>query len=499
MCLLLFCSVLVVIGGCGSKNLASSPVAEAPGDAAAEARQSSQQQRAINEPAGEVRSEAVKLPDLGTRKQGSDWPCFLGPTGDSKSAETGIITAWKAGSPRIVWQKPLGTSYGAPSISRGRLFQFDRQQDQATLLCLNSETGEQLWRFAYRSDYHDMFGYNNGPRCCPVIDEDRVYIFGAEGMLHCLSAGDGSILWKIDTAQKYRVVQNFFGVGSTPVIEGDLLIVQIGGSTKESLQLPPGQLDLVQGEGTGVVAFDKRSGEERYRLSDELASYASPTLATINGRRWCFVFARGGLLGFEPASGKLDFHYPWRDAGLESVNASNPVVVDNRVFISETYGPGSSLLEVWPGGYKLLWSDDKKSRSKAMQTHWNTAVHHNGYLYGSSGRHTNNAELRCIELESGKIAWSEPDLSRSSLLYVDNHFTCLTEMGELLLLRANPDKFDLVARLVLSDGKPGPHLRGFGPRSLIEYPAWAAPVLSHGLLYVRGKDRLVCLELIPQP
>src|SRR5690606_25563868 len=98
----------------------------------------------------------------------------------------------------------------------------------------------------------------------------------------------------------------------------------------------------VKGNGSGVVAFDKLTGQVRYQLSDELASYSSPTLATIGDRRWCFVFARGGLLGFEPATGKLDFHYPWRSPKLESVNASNPVVVDNTVFISECYGPGSS-------------------------------------------------------------------------------------------------------------------------------------------------------------
>jgi outer membrane protein assembly factor BamB len=463
-------------------------------------------QVAATTPRGQAASTARQsvVPDLGTRKQGTDWPCFLGPTGDSKSSEKRIVTRWTPQSPRIVWQRKLGTSYGAPTVSKGRLFQFDRpaKPDQATLVCLHAETGKELWSFGYASEYQDMFGYNNGPRCSPVVDDDRVYIFGAEGMLHCLSVLDGKVLWKIDTAQKYRVVQNFFGVGSTPVVEGDLLIVQIGGSTKASLQIPPGQLDLVKGDGMGVVAFDKYTGEERYRLSDELASYASPVLATIDGRRWCFVLARGGLLGFEPRTGKLDFHFPWRAESLESVNASNPVVVGNRVFLSETYGPGSVLLEVSAGGCQVVWSDEKKFRNKSMQTHWNTAVHHEGYLYGSSGRHTNNAELRCIELATGKVMWSVPDLTRSSLLYIDGHFVCLTEVGELILFKANPQKFEPVGQLLLTEdsgeGNAAPAVPGFGPRPLLKYPAWAAPIVSHGLLYVRGEDRLVCLELIPE-
>ncbi len=318
-------------------------------------------------------------------------------------------------------------------------------------------------------------------------------------MLHCLGATDGKLLWKMDTIAEFGVIQNFFGIGSTPVIEGDLLILQIGGSPPESKKLPPGRLDLVVGNGSGIVALDKKTGAVKYKITDELASYASPTMATINGRRWCFVLARGGLAGFEPASGKLDFYFPYRAAAFESVNASNPVVTNDLVFLSETYGPGSTLLRVKPGEAKVVWSDAERRRDKSMQTHWNTCVHHEGYLYGSSGRYTDIAELRCIELMTGKVMWSESDLTRASLLYVDGHFVCLSENGTLRLLRANPTKYDLVAEVVLTERGSQPNAFGFSPSKLVKYPAWAAPILSHGLLYVRGADRLVCLELIPIP
>ena len=218
-------------------------------------------------------------------------------------------TPWPEKGPRLVWDKKLGTGYGAPTISRGRLFVFDRQENQARLSCLKSETGVPLWKFEYPTDYKDQYGYNNGPRCCPVVDEDRVYIFGAEGMLHCVRVADGKLVWKLDTQKEYGVVQNFFGVASTPVIEGDLLIVQIGGSPKGS---DPRDFVNLKGNGSGVVAFDKYTGKVRYAITNELASYSCPVLATIKGRRWCFVLARGGLIGFEPKSGKVDFHFPWR-------------------------------------------------------------------------------------------------------------------------------------------------------------------------------------------
>ncbi len=239
----------------------------------------------------------------------TDWPAFLGPTGDGKSSQTGILLDWPADGPPIRWHVELGSGYGGATVSGGRLFIFDRTGDEARLRCLDSVTGRQHWQFTYVSDYRDLYNYDNGPRCCPLVDGDRVYLFGAEGMLHCVCTTDGEPLWVNDTMERFGVVQNFFGVGSTPVVEGDLLIVQIGGSPPEGKQAPPRQLGLVTGNGSGIVAFDKRTGEVRYQITDELASYASPCLATIDGRRWCFVFARGGLVGFDPVNGRVEYRH----------------------------------------------------------------------------------------------------------------------------------------------------------------------------------------------
>src|ERR1051326_5828863 len=198
---------------------------------------------------------AADLPDLGTRKAGFDWPKFLGPTADSVSQENGIIAPWPAQGLRIVWQASLGRGYAPPSISRGRLFHFDAHPDAdrkttvARLTCRQSETGKELWKFDYSTDYNDTFGYDNGPRCCPLVDGDCVYILGVEGMLHCISAADGKPIWKVDTLTDYRVIKNFFGVGSSPVIEGDLIIIPIGGSPKGS---DPDDFIHLKGDGTAL-------------------------------------------------------------------------------------------------------------------------------------------------------------------------------------------------------------------------------------------------------
>ena len=388
--------------------------------------------------------------DLGTRTAGIDWPDFLGPDRKSQSPETGLNTDWTSNPPPIVWQIELGSGYGTPAISRGRLVHFERYGNKDRLTCRESETGRELWNIEHPTNYSDLLNYNNGARCSPVIDGARVYSFSAEGILQCVGLEKGNLIWRIDTQKEFDVVQNFFGVGSTPLVWGDYLIVNVGGSPPggpENIYVVQGQVD---GNGSGVVAFDKLTGKVVWQATDELASYSSPVSATLNGRPWCFVFARGGLVGLNPENGEVDFQFPWRAKLLESVNASSPVVVGNQVFVSETYGVGSALLNVQPGKYEVVWQDKKRSRERSLELHWNTAVHHEGYLYGSSGRHRGPAELRCIELATGKVMWSEPGLTRSSLLQVDGHFVCLSEDGVLRLLKVTPERYELVDRLVFT-------------------------------------------------
>jgi outer membrane protein assembly factor BamB len=437
--------------------------------------------------------------NLWTRQQGVDWPKFLGPGGDGKSPETGLVAPWPERGPRIVWHRPVGIGYGIGSVSAGRYYHYDRVGNEARVSCLRAETGELLWTYKHPTRYFDMYGYDGGPRASPVIDEDRVYLFGVEGLLFCLNAFTGAEIWKVDTMRQFGVVQNFFGVGSTPVIDGDLLIAMIGGSDESSQQIPTRQLELVTGNGSGIVAFDKRTGAVKYRLTDQLASYASPQLATVNNRRWCFAFCRGGLVGFDPRSGKVDFEFPWRARMLESVNASTPVVVGNQVLITEAYSIGSAMLEFRPeAAPRVIWEDSKKARSKSLKCHWNTPIEVDGYLYGCSGRHSPESDLRCVNWKTGEVQWIEPLRIWSTLIYVDGHFICLSEDGHLQLLRANPKEFELVSEVDLMEPAAEPQPAGVAEKPLLRQPCWAAPILAHGLMFVRGDNRLACLELIPE-
>ena len=157
-----------------------------------------------------------------------DWTSFLGPTHNGVSTETRLLHKWPKGGPKLVWEMKKGTSYTSPAISGDRLVFFHRIGNEERVECLHRETGERYWTFSYPTQFEDRYGYNNGPRASPVIDGDHVYTYGAEGKLHALKLETGQLYWKRDLRAEFKLPQDFFGVASTPLIEGDLLIINVG-------------------------------------------------------------------------------------------------------------------------------------------------------------------------------------------------------------------------------------------------------------------------------
>jgi outer membrane protein assembly factor BamB len=430
-----------------------------------------------------------KLKPLGAGAVSDDWRSFLGPSHNAVSRETPLTRVLP---PPLVWDMPRGTGYASPAVAGTHLVFVHRLGDEEIVECLHAETGARRWQFRFGTEFEDRYGYNNGPRSSPVVDGDRVFTVGAEGRLHCLDLATGARLWQRDLRTEYKVPQDFFGTASTPLVEGELLIVNVGA---------PG--------GPCVVGLDKTSGRERWRAGREWGpSYASPVPAVIHGQRRVFVFAggesdppAGGLLSIDPANGRVDFRFPWRSRSHESVNASRPVVFDNKVFISASYRTGSALVDVRSDfTQRVIWT------TQEVGLHFNTAVYRDGYLYGFDGRNESDASLTCVEAATGKIVWrTAPEWTenfearggrrqqvlgtyRGALLAVDGQFLCLGEMGHLLWMNLTPKGYQEVTRAWL-----------FAARE-----SWALPVLSRGLLYVvqntrdalsGSPPRLLCYDL----
>jgi outer membrane protein assembly factor BamB len=422
---------------------------------------------------------------------GEDWPCFLGPLHNGVSRETRLLHQWPAGGPKLVWSMPRGTGYASPSLVGGVLVYQHRVGDSDLVECLAADNGARRWQMRFPSGYHDRYGYNDGPRATPLIDGDHVYIYSPQGVLRCLAMADGALRWERDLNTEYKVKQNFFGVGTTPLLEGDLLIINLGA---------PG--------GPGVVGLDRLTGRTVWGSDDQWGpSYASPVPAVLRGKRRVLVFAggesrpaTGGLLCLDPLTGKIDFRFPWRSKSYESVNGACPVAVGDQVFVTASYQTGGVLLDVAADlSAAPAWT------SESFGSHFSTPLHRDGYLYGFHGRNEPDVEMTCIELKTGKVMWSqrpewEEQISeagrqrtvamspfRGQFLAVDGQVLCLGEYGHLLWYDLTPQGFKEVARTWLFQS----------PES------WTPPVVCHGLLYVcqnhRGIDgsqpRLLCYDL----
>ena len=414
-----------------------------------------------------------------------DWPRFLGRQIDGivRGKLSHIIPRDFSGDGlRLLWQVDVQEGYAMGVVSANRYFHFDKIDDSARLRSLDALTGKLIWEYKYPSSYRDLYGYDSGPRSSPLVDGERVYVFGVEGKLICLNKDSGDHLWTVDTAETFGVIQNFFGVSSNPVIHENKIIVMVGGSPKESAEIPRGQLDRVKPNNSAIVAFDKMTGDVVYQTGDDLASYCSLTWMGNGPGKTLIAWCRAAVHGIDPGDGRVKFTFPWRAKKLESVNAMTPVVDGDHFLISECYELGSALVKVENEQCRLLWSD-RGRRKKSLAAHWGTPVLRDGYLYGCSGRHTATADLRCVELSTGDIKWVRRGFGRCSVLLLGESLVVLGEKGELALVEASPQEFKLVSQREANS-------------SFDMVPnCWAAPIAVGNRLYVRDGEKVGCFEI----
>jgi outer membrane protein assembly factor BamB len=401
---------------------------------------------------------------LGASRAG-DWPQILGPERNGVARTETLSDRFPSGRLRPRFELPLGSGFAGPAVTGKTVVVFHRQDQREILEAFHADTGAQLWRTDFPAEYQGGYNPDSGPRCVPVIHAGRVYALGAGGRLHCVALENGRPMWSRELARDYEAPEGYFGIGSTPLVADDKLLVNIGGRG-----------------GAGVVALALDTGKTIWKATDEQVSYSSPVLANLRGMPHALFLTRLSLISLDPGTGQTRFSHPFGQRGL-TVTGTMPVVFDNRVFLSASYNIGAEVVEVSDEGQiRSLWKNDE-----TLSSQYASAVFHEGHLYGSHGREDSpqRAELRCVEAATGRVRWSRPNVGMAHLILVPPKLLVLeVQSGDLALVRATPQAYTELDR-----------------REITNDVVRCLPALSEGTLYVRAnqeggnRSRLFALPL----
>jgi outer membrane protein assembly factor BamB len=380
-----------------------------------------------------------------------DWPQFRGPGRDGISHETGLISTWPDKGPKVLWRRPLGSGFSGISAVGGKLFTMYADGKTEWLTAIDAGTGRQLWKVHVDSNFSNDQG--DGPRATPTVDAGVVYAVGAKGRLLAVSMEDGRELWKKDLKAEVSAKVPTWGVSTSPLVEGDLLILDAGGRPDASL-----------------VAFNRETGELVWAAGSDQAGYSAPVAINVGGVRQILSFSGTQISSVTPTKGEILWTKDWRTSW--DVNAATPIFIHpDKVFVASGYDTGAALLKISANGAGAR--TEEVWRTPAMKNQFSSSVYVNGYIYGFD-----NSTLKAIDAATGKDTWKErPGLGHGSLFYADGKLIILGERGKLVLIDADPNGFKARGQFQILTGK-----------------CWTVPTLSTGRLFLRNEKELVALD-----
>jgi len=396
----------------------------------------------------------------------TDWPQFLGPNRNGIVRDKDLNLDWKTKAPATLWKVPIGNGFSSLIIVENRIYTQAKRGPNDGVVCFDARDGKELWFFEVAPSYIDKQRWGYGPRSTPTHHQGKLYCLFPMGELLCLTT-EGKKVWQADifrdTGAKNMVGESlYWGVSMSPLVEGDLVIVQPGGTKDNS-----------------VAAYHKDTGKLVWTAGSDAIGYGSPIVITVADKKQVIVATGESVLGIEPAKGQV----LWRHGFGNQFKATcaSPVWADNLLFISASH-VGSAVLEIVPpekDGTKKDWTVREKWRNqKTMRNMMATSMVLDGHVYGCSGD-TSAFVLRCLDFPTGAVQWEQRLEVRCGLLALDGHLLCVGERGDLLLVKAQPREFTVKGEL---------------PK-LLEYKTWAAPAFAGGKLYLRDERHLLCLDL----
>ena len=379
-----------------------------------------------------------------------DWPQWRGPNRDGVSTEVNIARDWPKDGPPVLWRQPMGIAYSAVSVVGSRLYTMMATDADEFAVCLDVADGSEIWRERTGPRFDNDRG--SGPRSTPTVHEGKVYVLSGVGVLWALEADTGDPIWSQDFVEEFASNRPGWGFSGSALIEGDLVMVEAGGK-----------------ESGALAAFNKDTGDIAWTRGAGDAAYSSPVAVTYNGTRQVLFLTPGALTSVAPADGEVLWSYDWP----EGINIATPLFIpDDLIFVSASYDKGSAVVRMSTEGDGI--EVEKVWASRVMRNHFNSSVLLDGYLYGFD-----NANLKCIEAESGDELWSHPrELGKGSLVRVGDRLIVLGEEGALALVEATPEAYRELAKVEMLTGR-----------------CWTPPTVAHGKLYLRNQDELVCLDV----
>jgi outer membrane protein assembly factor BamB len=403
-----------------------------------------------------------------------DWPDWRGKDRDGIWHETGIPARFSSEALAAKWSVPVGSGYSGPTVSGGRVYLTDlhvQPTQTEGILCFDEKTGEKLWEYRYDCPYEGV-GYPAGPRASVVISEGKAYSLGTMGHLFCLDAVTGDVIWQKDMNREYQIDMPIWGIAATPLISGDMMILQIGGTGNAC-----------------VVALDKDSGREIWRSLSDRASYSAPMIFEKNGKRVLVVWTEDHLAGLEPATGAVYWKFPWKlNMGM---GISTPILYEDHVFVSAFYN-GSLLVKLGEDYHtaERVWQREGKSERQTDGLHcvMNTPVIMDGYIYGVDSY----GELRCLEFKTGDRVWESLAAVKKDR-WANIHFIqhgantwMFNEHGELIIARLTPEGYQEISRTKIIEPT-----REQLPRGV----TWSHPAFANRHVFIRNDQELRSVDL----
>jgi outer membrane protein assembly factor BamB len=400
-------------------------------------------------PAAQVQQAAAGTIVAATVQGGADWPQYRGPNTDGISPEKGINKNWAAKPPKMLWKVDLTDGgYSGPAVSGGMVYIIDHEGDQDIVRALSLADGQEAWRYAYGDTDQGNYGY---ARSTPTVSGGKVYTVSRLGVANCLNAKTGDLVWTRNVVGDYGSQRPQWDLAHSPVIDGQKLI------------LCPG------GQNAGMVALDKDTGKTLWQGGGTTVSgYSTPVIATIGGVRQYVVTIQKGMMGVDPQTGKVLWNAPW-ETGCD-VNAANPIVMGNNVYISSGYGHGCGVYAVSGSNATKVWEN------KAIQAHFSSAILSGGYIFGTG----DPGFLVCLNPKNGQVMWQQKGFEKGGVVGVDGTVIALDgSNGDVIMAALSPAGYKELGRLA------GP----LGGQS------WTAPIVAQGKLIIRNKKSIACLDL----